>query len=76
MKKKSIKKEASGNYSTIEYPIPDGKATRHRPKRNYWGNLSEEDTYIEDKISSSEYDYSSLDYEDDHDNYYNEDSYK
>lgn len=27
-----------GNYITTSYPSPDGHPTRHRPRRNYWGN--------------------------------------
>ena len=37
------------NYSSVKYPTPDGKSTRHRPRRNYWGNLYDEDTYDEDR---------------------------
>lgn len=76
MKKEQIQEHYFDPYSTAEYPVPDGKLTKHRPRRNYWGNLSEEDTYSEDTLSSPDYDYSSLDYEDDHDNFYNDDNYK
>lgn len=63
-------------YSTAEYPEPDGKPTRHRPRRNYWGNLiEEEEAHEEVSYTSSPYDYSDLDYEDDHDNYYTNDHY-
>lgn len=66
----------SGLYSTVEYPEPDGKSTRHRPLRNIWGNLIEEEESHEDiSYASSPYDYSDLDYEDDHDNYYFNDHY-
>ena len=65
-----------GLYSTVEYPVIDGKSTRHRPRRNNpWGNLIEEDTYTENSYSSFGYDYSDADYEDDHDNYYSNDHY-
>ena len=65
-----------GLYSTVEYPVIDGKSTRHRPRRNNpWENLIEEDTYTENSYTLPEYDYSDLDYEDDHDNYYSNDHY-
>lgn len=76
MKKKEIKKNTFTHYSTTEFPTPDGKSTRHRPRRNYWGNLIEDDTYSENDYSSSNYDYSDLDNEDDHDSFYNDDNYK
>lgn len=79
MKNKEIRKRNdqanSGFYSSTEYPIPDGKSIFHRPRRNYWGNLIEEDTYDENLVKSSDYDYSDLDMEDDHDGYYNNDHY-
>ena len=83
-KKKKAKKNprvdvteiGSGIYSTVEYPEPDGKSTRHRPRRNNpWGNLIDDDTYSESDYSSSDYDYSDLDYEDDHDGYYSNSHY-
>ena len=68
--------DQSGLYSMIEYPEPDGKSTRHRPRRNNpWDNLMEEDTYQEDSYNSSNYDYSDSDYEDDHDNFYSNNHY-
>ena len=83
-KKKNAKKNprieaneiGSGLYSTVEYPVIDGKSTRHRPRRNNpWGNLIEEDTYSENSYESSNYDYSDLDYDDDHDGYYSSSHY-
>lgn len=62
-------------YSSVEYPIPDGKSIRHRPRKNYWGNLIENDTYQENSYNSSNYDYSDSDYEDDHDNFYSNNHY-
>ena len=35
------------NINSSSYPIPDGHPTRHRPRRNYWGNLYDEDTFDE-----------------------------
>lgn len=79
-KKKNIKHQPSrlseeGEYSTSEMPIPDGHPTFHRPRRNYWGNLYDEDTYQEDIIVEQDYDYSDFDSEDDHCFYYDSDSY-
>lgn len=63
--------QGSGVYASVEYPVPDGKSTSHRPRRNNpWGNLVEEDTYQENGYNYDNYDYSDTDYEDDHDNYY------
>lgn len=82
MRKKRNKRQSydspanSGIYSTVEFPEPDGKSTRHCPRRNNpWGNLIEEDTYQENKYYSENYDYSDSDYEDDHDNYYSNSHY-
>ena len=51
--------QSDGVYSTVEYPEPDGKSTRHRPRRNNpWGNLIEEDTYQENYSYQLGYDYS------------------
>ena len=46
-------------------PIPDGHPTYHKPRRNYWGNISENDRYTEDESKTSDYDYSDFDSEDD-----------
>lgn len=64
-----------GHYTSTEMPEPDGKSTRHRPRRNYWGNLFDEDTYQEEKSERQFYDYSNFDSEDDHSSYYDNDSY-
>ena len=37
------------NLISSSYPIPDGHPTRHRPRRNYWGNLYDEDTFDENR---------------------------
>lgn len=67
---KTYRKRSGNRISSIEQPVKDGKSTNHRPRRNYWGNLNEIDTYSENSRSSS-YDYSK--YEDDHDGFYNND---
>ena len=68
--------QSDGVYSTVEYPEPDGKSTRHRPSRNNpWGNLIEEDTYQENYSYQLGYDYSDSDYENDHDYYYSNSHY-
>ena len=68
--------QSDGVYSTVEYPEPDGKSTRHRPRRNNpWGNLIEEDTYQENYSCQFGYDYSDYDYENDHDYYYSNSHY-
>lgn len=43
-----------------------------KPRRNYWGNLYDEDTYNENRniMSAGNYDYSDYDRNDDHDSYY------
>lgn len=67
---KTYRKRSGNRISSIEHPAKDGKSTNHRPRRNYWGNLNEEDTYSENPRTSS-YDHSK--YEDDHDGFYNND---
>lgn len=70
MKKKS-------SYSSASYPSPDGHPTRHRPRRNYWGNLYEEDRYNEDRHDfNAGSDTALYDAEDDHDSYYDTDGYE
>lgn len=64
-----------GNYSSVNYPTPDGKSTRHRPRRNYWGNLYDEDTYDENRKKSHDYGSALYDSEDDHDSYYESGGY-
>ena len=48
------------------------KAKDVKPRRNYWGNLYDEDTLDENRniMSTEYYDYSDFDSEDDHDAYY------
>ena len=43
-----------------------------KPRRNYWGNLDDDDTFDENEniMSTEDYDYSDFDVEDDHDSYY------
>lgn len=70
MKKKYISHSSS-------YPSPDGHPTRHRPRRNYWGNLYDEDTFDEDRHSFTEDSGTALyDAEDDHDSYYESNGYE
>ena len=70
MKKKSIIHSSS-------YPSPDGHPTRHRPRRNYWGNLYDEDTFDEDRHHFTEDSDTALyDAEDDHDSYYESGGYE
>lgn len=69
------KKRNTGCYSSTDMPIPDGHPTFHRPRRNYWGNLMEEDTYNEESSKRKIYDYSDFDPEDDNSSYYDNDNY-
>ncbi len=70
MKKKRYHKSTS-------YPVPDGHPTRHRPRRNFWGNLYEEDTFDEDHHNfSSASDAALYDAEDEHDSYYESNGYE
>jgi hypothetical protein len=57
-------------------PVPDGVVTRHKPRRNYWGNLYEDDTYKEESHYTPDYDYSNYDENDDHDSYYDNSNYE
>jgi hypothetical protein len=43
-----------------------------KPRRNYWGNLNEDDTFDENDnvFEPEDYDYSDYDEEDDHDSFY------
>lgn len=70
-----MKKYKSNSYTSVDMPVLDGHPSYHRPRRNYWGNLKEEDTYKEDEDTISSYDYSNYDCEDDHSSYYENDSY-
>ena len=62
-------------YSEVNMPLPDGHPTLHRPRRNFWGNLKEEEIFREEVESKSFYDYSDSDMEDDHSSYYEHDYY-
>ena len=42
---------------------------QRKPRRNYWGNLYEEDIYRENRVESQDYDYSNYDPEDDNDSF-------
>lgn len=64
-----------GNYSSVNYPTPDGKSTRHRPRRNYWGSLYDEDTYDEERHKFNDHGSALYDSEDDHDSYYESGGY-
>ena len=46
--------------------------TKVKPRRDYWGNIYDEDTFDENAniMSTENYDYSDFDTEDDHDSYY------
>ena len=46
-----------------------------KPRRNYWGNLYDDDIYREDRVEEQNYDYSDYDPEDDNDNFYDQDGY-
>lgn len=70
---KTYRKRSGNKISSIEHPVKDGKSTNHRPRRNYWGNLKEEDTYRENFHASFNYDHSNHDHEDDHDGFYDND---
>lgn len=48
---------------------------QRKPRRNYWGNLYEEDIYREHRVESQDYDYSNYDPEDDNDSFYDHDGY-
>ena len=63
------------SYSSVIFPVPDGKSTRHRPRRNYWGNLYDEDTYDEECHKLNDHGSVLYDADDDHDNYYECDGY-
>ena len=67
--------EHNKHYADVEFPNPDGKSTRHRPRRNYWGNLYNEDTYDEERHSFNDHGSALYDAEDDHDSYYESGGY-
>lgn len=48
---------------------------QRKPRRNYWGNLYEEDIYKENRVEEQHYDYSDYDPEDDNDSFYDHDGY-
>lgn len=48
---------------------------QRKPRRNYWGNLYEEDIYRENRVEEQHYDYSNFDPEDDNDSFYDHDGY-
>ena len=48
---------------------------QRKPRRNYWGNLYEEDVYRENRVEEQNYDYSNYDPEDDNDSFYDHDGY-
>ena len=67
---KAYFKRGGNRVASINEPVRDEKSSYHRPRRNYWGNLNEEDTYSENPRISS---YNHSKYEDDHDGFYNND---
>ena len=75
MKKKNLYRN---DYSSDFHPNSDGTAAvYHKPRRDYWGNLYDEDTieggenpYIDENGADSLFDT-----EDDHDCYYDSDGY-
>ena len=48
---------------------------QRKPRRNYWGNLYEEDIYRENRVEEQNSDYSNYDPEDDNDSFYDHDGY-
>lgn len=74
-KEKTPYRSNGGNPEYSDYPIPDGRVGTHKPRRNYWGNLYDEDTFDEEDVEQQNYDYSDYDSEDSGDSYYNSDSY-
>ena len=46
--------------------------TKVKPRRDYWGNIYDEDTFDENAniMATENYDYSDFDSEDDHDSFY------
>ena len=68
-------KHKGGKFSSVEMPEADGHPTFHKPRRNYWGNLYNEDTYNEEVSHTQNYDYSDFDVEDDHSSFYDIDNY-
>ena len=48
---------------------------QRKPRRNYWGNLYEEDIYRENRVEEQNYDYSNYDPEADNDSFYDHDGY-
>ncbi len=63
------------NYSIDNNPVADGRVGTHKPRRNYWGNLYDEDIYDEERVVNIYYDYSDYDPEDSGDTYYNNERY-
>lgn len=63
-KRRSIRPLETGSLSKL--------VTKVKPRRDYWGNLYNEDTFYENAniMATENYDYSDFDTEDDHDSYY------
>ena len=61
-------------HSIDKNPIINTRIGIVKPRRDYWGNMYEEDTYDENATESLDYDYSDYDSEDDIDSYYNNDN--
>ncbi len=72
-----MSKKQRNNINISSTKVPDGHPTRHRPRRNYWGNLYDEDTFDEDRHNFTADSESVLyDEEDDHDSYYETNGYE
>lgn len=63
------------DYSVDNNAVADGRVGTHKPRRNYWGNIHEEDIYTEEISEPLYYDYADYDEEDDHDSYYDREEY-
>ena len=69
-------KDSNNNYTSADYPEPDGYSTRHRPRRDYWGNVYDRDTFDQDRHNmNADCDSALFDAEDDNDSYYESDGY-
>lgn len=70
-------KTNSGHYADSRdlYPEAGGPVGVRKPRRNYWGNLFEEDIFREESTEKHNYDFSDYDPEDDHSSYYDQDGY-
>lgn len=59
MAKNRIKASVKSHYASVDNnPVPDGKVGIHKPRRNYWGNLYDQDRFDEVETESMNYDIS------------------